>query len=83
MNSYSQKQMVQQNCQVETGEFREPTPRREPTARSEAFSGELQVESGENPQVTLKPGPTSGRFKVTSSIVITMNLEFSSMCSRK
>ena len=34
-------------------------------------------------QMTLKPGPTSGRFKVTSFIVITMNLEFNSMCRRK
>ena len=31
----------------------------------------------------IKPVPTSGLFKVTSSIVITMNLEFNSMCRRK
>ena len=30
----------------------------------------------QKPQMTLKPVPTSGRFKVTSSVVITMNLEF-------
>ena len=33
--------------------------------------------------MTLKPLPTFGRFTVTSSIVITMNLEFNSMCRRK
>ena len=66
-------------------EFRDTIPRREPTVRSEAFSRELQGESGErqNPQMTLKPVPTSGRFKVTSSVVITMNLEFNSTCRRK
>ena len=34
-------------------------------------------------KMTLMPGKTSGRFKVTSSIVITMNLEFNSMCREK
>ena len=29
--------------------------------------------------MTLKPVPTSGRFKVTSSIVITMDLEFNNV----
>ena len=48
MNSYSQLQRVQQNCQGRDCEFREPTPRREPTARSEDFSRELQGESGES-----------------------------------
>ena len=33
--------------------------------------------------MTLKLVPTSGRFKVTSSLVITMNFEFNSMCRRK
>ena len=37
----------------------------------------------QNQQTTLKPVPTSSRFKVASSIVITMNLEFNSMCPRK
>ena len=68
-------------------EFREPTPGREQTVRSEDLSGELQGELGslnrQNQQTTLKPVPTSGRSKVTSSIVITMNLEFNSMCRRK
>ena len=32
--------------------------------------------------MTPKPVPTSGRFKVTSSIVITTNLEFNSTCRR-
>ena len=37
----------------------------------------------QNWQMTLKPVPTFGGSKVTSSVVITMNLEFSSMCRRK
>ena len=37
----------------------------------------------QNLQMTLKPGLTSGLRKVTSSIVITMNLEFNSMCRKK
>ena len=36
-----------------------------------------------NQKMTLKPRKTSGRFKVTSSIVITMNLEFNSMFRKK
>ena len=38
--------MVQRNCQGRDLEFREPTPRREPTVRSEDFSRELQGEPG-------------------------------------
>ena len=37
----------------------------------------------QNQQMTLKPEPTSGRSKVTSSIVITLNLEFNSMCRKE
>ena len=37
----------------------------------------------QNQQMTLKPVTTSGRFKVTSSIVLTMNLEFNSTCRSK
>ena len=33
--------------------------------------------------MTLKPVPTFGRSKLTSSTVITMNLEFNSTCRRK
>ena len=45
-------------------EFREPSPRRERTVRSEDLSGELQGEPGEslnrkNQKMTLKPVPTS------------------------
>ena len=67
--------------------FREPAPRQESTVRSEDLSGEVQGESErldqQNQQMTLKPVPTFGRCKVTSSIVITMNLEFNSTCRRK
>ena len=48
MNAYSHLQMVQQNWQEETYEFREPALRREPTVRSEDLSGELQGESEES-----------------------------------
>ena len=34
-------------------------------------------------QVTLKPVPIFGRFKVTSSVVIKVNFEFNSTCRRK
>ena len=37
----------------------------------------------QNQQMTLKPVPTSGRFKVTPSIVIRMNFEFNPTCRRK
>ena len=61
-------------------EFRVPTPRRDELVRSEDLSGEIQGESGslnqQNQQMTMKPLPTFGRFKVTSSIAITLNLEF-------
>ena len=44
MNSYSQWQMVQQNCQEETTNSEYPLMRREPTARTEILGGELQSE---------------------------------------
>ena len=51
-------------------DFRESTPRREQTVRSEDFSGELRGEPGDlnrqNQQRTLKPVPTFRRFKLTS-----------------
>ena len=83
-NSDSQLQMVQQNCQEETANSENPTLRRQRNVRSEDLSGELQGEPGEpqpteSKKMTLKPVPTSCRFKVTSSIVITINLEFNSV----
>ena len=57
-------------------DFRDSTLRQEHTVRSEDFSkANLESLNRQNQQMTLEPGPT-GRFKVTSSIVITMNLEF-------
>ena len=68
-------------------EFREPTSRREQTERSEVsvknFKANRESLNRQNQQMTLKPVPTSGRSKVTSSIVITMNVEFNFMCRRK
>ena len=62
-------------------EFRESTMRREQPVRSEDLSGARQGNSersstDRNQQMTLKPMPIFGRFKLTSSIVITLNLEF-------
>ena len=37
----------------------------------------------QNPHMTLKPVPIFGLSKVTSSIVITMNLQFNSTCRRE
>ena len=55
---------------------------------SEDLSGELQGEpegkkNRQNQKIPLKPQETIGRFKVTSSIVITVNLEFNSTCRKK
>ena len=67
-------------------EFREPTLRRELPEGSEALSGELQGEP-EGPQQTESKDDaearSSGRFILTSSIVITLNLEFNSMCRKE
>ena len=45
----------------------------------DSFKANRESLNRHNPQMTLKPGPPSGRFKVISSIVITMNLEFNSV----
>ena len=67
--------------------FREPTPRQENTARSENLRGEFQGEPEESQPTELKDDaeavPASGRFKVTSFIAITTNLENNSMCRKK
>ena len=67
-------------------EFRESTPRREPTVRSEGFNKELPAEPGESQPTESTDDAEAradfGRSKVTSSIVITMNLEFNSTCRR-
>ena len=65
-------------------EFRESTLRREPTVRSQDFSRELHVEPGESqPAETTDDAEARGDFWSASFIVITMNLEFNSMCRRK
>ena len=48
MNSYSQLQVVHQNCQEGTTISENPLLRREQTVSSEDFSGELQGEPGES-----------------------------------
>ena len=68
-------------------EFRDSAPRQEQLERSEDLSGELQGEleglSTGRIKTTLKPRKTFGLFKVTSSIVITWNLEFKSSCPKE
>ena len=66
--------------------FREPTLRR--TNRKERrsvenFKANQESLNRQNQQMTLKPVPTFPRFKVTSSIVITMNHVFNSFFQRK
>ena len=57
-------QMIQQNClSGRDYEFREPTPRREQTARSEGLSGELQGEPEElRPPESRDDAGASGDF---------------------
>ena len=69
--------------------FRVPSLRREQLVRSEDLRGEIQGESGES-QLEEPAGDAEaraffflGRFKVTSSIVITKNFEFNSTCRMK
>ena len=71
MNSHSQQADGTAKLSGRDYEFGEPTQRRERTARSEDCSRELRGEPGESQPTetkkkTLKPGKTSGRFKVTS-----------------
>ena len=49
----------------------------------EIFEANQKGFNRQNQQMTLKPGPTSGRCKVNSFIAITMNLEFNSMCRKE
>ena len=60
--------------------FRVPTLRREQLVRSEDLSGDIQGESGESqPAEPVKPVAIFGRFKMTTSIVITLNHEYNSV----
>ena len=72
--------MVQQNFQEEGANSEEPTQRRDIAVRSENlrgnFKGNRKSPNLHNLNMTQKPEPIFGRFKVTSSIAITMNLEF-------
>ena len=69
-------------------EFREATPKagtnRKGRRSQQRTSGRIgRVSTGRMQQMTLKPVPISGRCKVTSSVVITMNFKFNSTCRRK
>ena len=79
--------MAQQKLSGRDYDFRESTLRQEQTERSEDFSGELQGEPGGfQPTESTDDAEARadfGRFKVTSSVVITMNLELNSTCRRK
>ena len=85
-NSYSQLQMVQQNCQEETtnseyplqsGNHREEWRTR---WRNSRRIGRVSTSRSNRWRWSL---PISGRSKVTSSVVVTMNPEFNSMCREK
>ena len=64
-------------------ESRVPTPRREPTVRSEGFSRELHGESGECQPTESKDDAEARADFWSIQVVITMNLEFNSTCRRK
>ena len=83
MNSYSHLQMAQQNCQEETTNSERLNQPQGAKNSAENFMMDRVSLSRQEPQMTLKPVPTSGRSRVTSSFVITMNLEFNSACRRK
>ena len=79
--------MVQQKCQEENTNSESPLQ-----GGNEPQGVKMSVENSkangeglnrQNQKMTLKPVPTSGRFKVILSVVITANLEFNSMCRRK
>ena len=70
-NSYSQLQMAQQNCQEDTTDSENPHK-----GGNKLWGAKTSVENflnRQNQKMTLKPVPTSGRFKVTSSQVMTWN----------
>ena len=79
--------MVQQNFQEETTNSENPLYGGNKPSRMkisvENNKANRESLNRQNQQVTLKPVPTSGRSKVTSFVVITMNLEFNSTCGRK
>ena len=79
--------MVQQNCQEETTISENPlqggNKRQGAKISVENFKVNRDSLKRQNQLMTLNPVQTSGRFKVTSTIVITMNLEFNSMSQKK
>ena len=87
MNSHSQQQMVQQKCQEETTDSENPhRGGKEPQGAKiavENFEVNRESRNRQKQKMTLKPVPTSGRFKVTSFIAITLNHEFNSMCRKE
>ena len=78
-NSNSHLQLVQQNCQEETTNSAHTLKggNRPWGAKIsvENFKANRECLNRQNQKMTLKPGKTSGRFKVTSSIVITMRVQ--------
>ena len=80
--------MAPQNCQSEITNSKNPLK-----GGNNLWGAKLSVENfkanrkGPNRQkqkMTLKPGKTSGRFKVISSIVTILNLEFKSvLCAKR
>ena len=86
-NSFSHLQMVQQNCLEETTNSGNPLQ-----GENILYGVKISVEDvkanrksldQQNEKMSLKPGVTFGQFKVTSFIVIILNLEFNSTCRKK
>ena len=79
----SQPRTEQQNCLEEITQSENPLKGGDQPVRSDDLSGELQG-GREGPQPTESKADAEARKDFcSSSIVITMNLEFNSMCRRK
>ena len=78
--------MVQKKCQEETTNSENPVqdgnkPKGEKfSVKNYKANGEINIQKE---QMTPKTGKTSGRSKVTSSIVTTLNFEINSLCRKK
>ena len=87
MNSFSQSWMEHQNCQEETTNSEHPlwggNNLQGVKISVEKFQANRKSLNGQNQQMTLKLVAIFGRFKVTSSIVITLSHGYNSMCRRK
>ena len=78
--------MVQQHCQGETTNSESPLQDRNNLQRVKIsvvnFKANREVFNRQSQEMTRNAGKTFDLFKVTSFIVVTLNLEFNSMCRK-